>query len=285
MSEITQKALSRALYKVLRPMVRLLLRHGVSYKSFSDIARHVFVDCAESDFALPGRKPSNSRTAVLTGINRKDIAKLKDRQHPLSGDGIESPNPAARVVNAWINDERFHDGAGNPKPLAIDESPNGDANFTLLAREYSSDVPVRALLDELSRISAISKTPDRVQLLVAGYVPLADMEESLRIFGTAAADILNTMDHNIGQLEPGPFLQKTVSYNNVPPEKLSIIRRRAREEGEALLLRVNEWLSECEVEPPLLGHKTQSFRIGLGVYYIEQPQIEHLHAEANREEN
>lgn len=273
MSELTQKALSRALYKVLRPMVRLLLRHGVSYKSFSDIARHVFVDAAEADFALPGRKPSNSRTAVLTGINRKDIAKLKDRPHPLSEKGIESPNPASRVITAWLNDSRFHDGAGNPKSLLIEENST-EASFTLLAREYSSDVPVRALIDELSRIDAIKKDGDTVELLVSGYVPLADMKENLRIFGTAASDLLNTMDHNIGQLEPGPFLQRTVSYSNIPPEKLEDIRQRARDEGEALLLRVNEWLADCEVETPPLSANTQYFRTGVGVYYIEHPRTD-----------
>lgn len=274
MSDVTQKALSRALYKVLRPMVRLLLRHGVSYKSFSDIARHVFVDVAEYDFALPGRKPSNSRTAVLTGINRKDIAKLKERPHPLSEKSLESPNPAARVITAWINDNRFHDGAGNPLELPIDEKPGVNNSFTLLAREYSSDVPVRALLDELERIHAITRLQDRVTLLVTGYVPVADMRENLRIFGTAAGDLLSTMDHNIGRESPGPFLQRTVSYKNIAPEDLEVIRQRCREEGEALLLRVNEWLCEFEKDPGPLSTSKQTYRAGLGVYYVEGPSVE-----------
>lgn len=247
------------------------MRHGVSYKSFSDIARHVFVDTAEEDFALPGRKPSNSRTAVLTGINRKDIAKLKERPHPLSEKSLESPNPAARVITAWLNDIRFNDGAGNPKELFIEEAPSGVASFTTLAKDYSSDVPVRALLDELKRINAISRDGLKVRLLVNAYVPLADMRENLRIFGTAAADLLNTMDHNIGQEEPGPFLQRTVSYKNISPEDLETIRQRCREESEALLLRINEWLCEYEKDQGPLTANAQFFRAGVGVYYVEGP--------------
>lgn len=251
-------------------MVRLLLRHGMSYRAFSDVARSVFVDVAEEDFSLPGRKPSHSRTAVLTGINRKDIAKLKDKPHPLSEQSQNSPNPAARVITAWTNDARFHDEVGSPKALLVEDLPTRSDSFTTLAKDYSSDVPVRALIDELLRIKAVERDGDQVRLIVKAYVPIEDMQENLRIFGTAAADLLKTMDHNIGREAPGPFLQRTVSYNNISAENLATIRQRCREEGEALLLQINEWLSEFEQENSATADQ-QSFRVGAGVYYIEGP--------------
>lgn len=270
MKDSTHKALSRALYKVLRPMVRLLLRHGVSYRAFADIARHVFVDVAEEEFALPGRKPSHSRTAVLTGINRKDIAKLKDRPHPLSATGIDAPNPAAKVIDAWLNDSRFQE-AGSPKALLVEDAPTQADSFTTLAKDYSSDVPVRALIDELLRIHAIERDGEHVRLLVSAYVPIEDIHENLRIFGTAASDLLTTMDHNIGREAPGPFLQRTVSYNQIAPEDLDAVRQRCREEGEALLIKVNEWLSEYERDPDGIKGAAAQYRVGLGIYYLESP--------------
>lgn len=277
MTNTAHQALVRALYKVLRPMVRLLMRHGMSYRAFSDVARNVFVDVAEEEFSLPGRKPSHSRTAVLTGINRKDIAKLKDRPHPLSDQSLDAPNPAARVITAWTNDSRFHDATGTPKPLLVEEQATRPDSFTTLAKDYSSDVPVRALLDELVRINAVVREGDQVRLLVKAYVPIADMRENLRIFGTAAADLLKTMDHNIGGEAPGPFLQQTVSYSNISAEHLEEIRRRCRAEGMALLLQINEWLSEFEqrdgqTQPTASDPADQQlFRVGVGVYYLEGP--------------
>lgn len=258
-------------------MVRLLMRHGMSYRAFSDVARNVFVDVAEEEFSLPGRKPSHSRTAVLTGINRKDIAKLKDRPHPLSDHSLDSPNPAARVITAWTNDARFHDEAGAPKSLLVEDQATRADSFTTLAKEYSSDVPVRALLDELVRIHAVERDGDHVRLLVKAYVPIKDMRENLRIFGTAAADLLKTMDHNIGGEAPGPFLQQTVSYSNISAEHLEEIRRRCRAEGQALLLQINEWLSEFEQQKGQAQQNSpsaadqQTFRVGVGVYYLEGP--------------
>ena len=270
MTNSPHQALARALYKVLRPMVRLLMRHGMSYRAFSDVARNVFVDVAEEEFSLPGRKPSHSRTAVLTGINRKDIAKLKERPHPLSDKSLEAPNPAARVITAWTNDARFHDENGNPKPLLLEDQPTRADSFTSLAKEYSSDIPVRALLDELIRIKAVEREGDQARLMVNAYVPIADMRENLRIVGTAAADLLKTMDHNIGREAPGPFLQRTVSYNNISADDLEVIRQRCREQGESLLLQINEWLSEFEREKSDAAGQ-QSFRVGMGVYYLEGP--------------
>lgn len=269
MSDRTQKALVRALYRMLRPMVRLLLRHGVSYRLFADIARHVYVDVARDDFAIPGRKQSLSRMAVLTGINRKDIAKLQERPHPLSEAPAEKPTPAARVITGWLNDVRFHSEIGEPAELTI-EGGEGTFSFTRLVREYSRDVPVRALLDELERIKAVERTEDRVALLARSYIPLEDMQENIRIFGTAAADLMGTMDHNIAKLAPGPFIQRTVSYADIPEELLTRIRQRSAREGQEFLLKVNDWLAECDREqvPELQG--SGKVRAGIGLYYFEQ---------------
>lgn len=269
MSDRTQKALIRALYRMLRPMVRLLLRHGVSYRLFADIARHVYVDTAREDFAIPGRKQSLSRMAVLTGINRKDIAKLQERSHPLSDAPAEQPTPAARVITGWLNDVRFHTPAGEPAMLPVEREDSGPS-FTALVREYSRDVPVRALLDELERIEAVRRTGEGVSLLARGYIPLEDMQENIRIFGTAAADLMGTMDHNIAKQVPGPFIQRTVSYVNIPEELLERIRERSAREGQAFLLQVNDWLAECDRDqsPELAG--SGQVRAGIGLYYFEQ---------------
>lgn len=264
-------------------MVRLLMRHGVSYRSFSEVARRVYIDVAEQDFALENRKPSNSRTAVLTGINRKDIAKFKSRPHPLEEQEYEPPNPTARIITGWINDPRFHDGEGQPKRLPIEPEKDSDVlSFTELVHEHSTDVTVRAVLDELVRLSAAEKQGEYVELLVNGYIPLEDMQETLRIFGTAASDLMNTMDHNIGRLAPGPFLQRTVSYDNIPEELLTAIRRRCLSEGDEFLLQVNDWLAKQDrnENDKLIG--SGRFRAGIGVYYIEHA-VEEETNEANHD--
>ena len=62
-----------AFRKLLRPLVRILIRHGIAYAEFGEVVKSVYVDCAVEDFALPGRKTSGSRVAILTGLTRKEV--------------------------------------------------------------------------------------------------------------------------------------------------------------------------------------------------------------------
>src|ERR1700760_4467084 len=66
-------AMGLALAKLLRPLVRLLLKHSFPYSAFESIAKRVYVETAMEDFPLPGRKPPGPRAAILTGLTRKDV--------------------------------------------------------------------------------------------------------------------------------------------------------------------------------------------------------------------
>ncbi len=71
-----KQALLAAYRHLLTPLVRILLRNGISYLEFAEVARQVFVDVAGRDFTLPKRKISLSRIAIMTGLSRKEVARL-----------------------------------------------------------------------------------------------------------------------------------------------------------------------------------------------------------------
>jgi hypothetical protein len=62
--------------QLMRPLVRLLLRRGVSFKAFSDLVRWLYVDVAKEEFGISGRKQSVSRVSVVTGLTRKEVSHL-----------------------------------------------------------------------------------------------------------------------------------------------------------------------------------------------------------------
>src|SRR5215831_18878426 len=99
-----QTALGSAVTRLLRPVVRLLLRHAVPFSAFEAVAKRVYVDVAMKEFSLPGRKPSVSRASILTGLTRKDVTHLLvtpviDAEH----DGAQY-NRAVRVLSAWARE-------------------------------------------------------------------------------------------------------------------------------------------------------------------------------------
>ena len=261
------KAISAAVTNILRPLVRLLLRNGVPYRTFSDIAKRVYVDVATEEFRLPGRKQSKSRVSILTGLSRKEV--LRVGRLPV-GDDLGAGaryNRAARVIAGWVRDRRFRDGTGNPAVLPFE---GGAASFRNLVKTYSGDAPARAVLDELLRVGTVQRSPGgKIRLLERSYIPKTGEIDKIGILGVDASDLIATIDHNIRQ--PGtPFFQRKVCYDNLPLEALPELKRKAADRGQALLESMDRWMSarDRDVTPDVPG--TGRKRAGIGIYYFQE---------------
>ncbi|HEY9199438.1 MAG TPA: DUF6502 family protein [Gammaproteobacteria bacterium] len=268
MTDTTSQALTIAILRVLKPLIRMLLRHGVSHRRFSELAKWVYVDVASSEFSLETRKQSTSRVAVLTGLTRKEVSRLREQTQPDEGLQGEQYNRAARIIGAWLRDPDFRTKAGKPAVLALHDS---EASFAELVRRYSGDMPVRALLDELLRVGAVGMDrQDRVKLLCRGYVPHGDTMEKLNILGTDVALLLETIDHNLADAGGVSRFQRKVAYDNLPDAALPAFRSLAGRDAQALLEKLNAWLAEHDrdTNPDVAG--TGRNRAGVGIYYFEE---------------
>ncbi|MGI9303635.1 MAG: DUF6502 family protein, partial [Gammaproteobacteria bacterium] len=135
--------------------MRILLRQGVSFSAFTDVAKRIYVEVAETDFPVEGRQQSASRISVLTGVHRREVARLK-KLPPVEEEAVsENANRAVRVISGWLRDERYHDTKGDPDSLPLE----GDRSFGELVKQYSGDIPLRAVADELLRVGAVERTP------------------------------------------------------------------------------------------------------------------------------
>ncbi|MGH8648276.1 MAG: DUF6502 family protein, partial [Burkholderiales bacterium] len=112
------RVLSFVVTRVLTPLVRVLLRNGMSFNAFSDIAKRVFVEVGMREFGIPGRKQTASRVSILSGLSRKEVQRLVGDQAQAAGTDVqETYNRAARVIAGWVRDKDFTDAAGNPLEL------------------------------------------------------------------------------------------------------------------------------------------------------------------------
>ena len=74
-----RKQFVEAIRRLLGPIIRQMIAYGVSYPAFNRMVREVYVEVAEQHFALPFKRQTDSRIALVTGINRKEIAQLRER--------------------------------------------------------------------------------------------------------------------------------------------------------------------------------------------------------------
>ena len=100
----------RATYKLLRPLIRILLRYGISLIEFNDLSKKIYLEVCEDDYTIPGRKNSASRVAILTGLSRREVVKLKKlyNSKSLEEHYSEPVNRASRVTGGWLQDKAFH---------------------------------------------------------------------------------------------------------------------------------------------------------------------------------
>ncbi len=269
MTKQTDNILFSAVLKLLRPLVRIFLRNNVPYGTFADLAKSVYVDVAIEEFGIPGRKQTDSRVSIITGLNRKEVRRVKLLPE-LGSEGevlAQRYHRAARVISGWIRDEVFLDAAGQPLDLSLDGS---DASFMKLVKLYSGDMPARAILDELLRVHCVERLDDgRIRLKTRAYLPDTQEGEKLAILGTDVKDLVTTIDHNISS-EADRFFQRKVAYDNLPQEVLEKLRAIAADQGQALLEEVDKWLSKHDRDTNPSEEGTGCMRAGVSIYYFEE---------------
>ncbi|MFO7530754.1 MAG: DUF6502 family protein [Marinobacter sp.] len=276
MNDTDIKPLHQALFRILRPLARLLLRNGIPFGEFAELVKRAYVEAALEDFSGGRRKPTDSRAAVMTGLTRKEV---KRQREILAGENpvretTTHANRASRVVSGWVRDEAFQARDGEPALLSFE----GSLSFSELVKQYSGDVPPRAVLDELVRVGVATVDSDSglIQLKQRAYVPAGDSEEMLQIFGEDVSDLIATIDYNLVSSELGqqPLFQRTLTYDNIPPEIMDRWRAHAAAQSQALLEQLDKWLGPHD--RGIAGNRTgnhtgEPVRTGVSIFYFEDP--------------
>lgn len=269
MSTDTEKALSAAVLRLLRPLVRILLRNGFTYGAFADLAKWVFVDVASREFGVSGRKQTVSRVSVITGLNRKEVKRVQEIDAPDDAAAARQYNRAARVVGGWTSDPRFLDEDGAPAVLAF-EADEG-RSFSALVRAHSGDMTPRAVFDELLRVGAVEQDEDgAVRLVTRAYVPRTSDVDKLHILGSDVALLLSTIDHNLQHGGSAPLFQRKVAYDNLPQEALPQLHELAGEKGQRLLEELNRYLARHDRDANPEAQGTGRKQAGVGIFYFER---------------
>ena len=267
MQSSKHKILSAAVARILKPLIRVLLRSGISYGTFADIAKRQYIEIAQNEFPIEGRKQSVSRVSVITGLTRKEVKRILGLDQEEDAQTSDRYNRAARVVAGWRRDTDFLDREGNPIELSI----SGTAiSFQELVRRHSGDVPYRAILDELDADGSVKRLDDdRVRLTHRAYLPKADESMKLHILGVDTAFLIDTIAHNLNMKHQSPRFQRKVLYDNLPTEALPEFRRLSSKAAQALLEKLDKWLSghDRDVNPNVRG--TGRNTAGVGIYYFE----------------
>jgi len=232
-------ALVRALRHLLQPLVRVLLRHQVTFPYLSALLKAVYVEVGETELADEAGPASASRLSLFTGIHRKDIRRL--RAEP--SDGYAPPRAVslgARLVARWTASPEFLDRQGHPRslPRSAEAAARGPC-FDDLVASVSTDIRPRAVLDEWLRLGIVElDAQDRVRLASDAFVPSKGFDEKAHYFGRNLHDHLAAAGHNLSG-EGAPLLERSVYYDGLTEESVTELAELSEKLGMETLQAVN----------------------------------------------
>lgn len=260
-------SLLKALRHVMRPLVRLMLRKGVTYLVFADLLKEVFVEVADREFRLGEKAPTDSRISLLTGVHRKDVRRLRNTSDPAASTLPENITFGAQLVNAWAS-APFCNDAGQPLPLPRLARVGGDRSFDALVAKVSTDIRARVVLDEWLRLGVVRlDEQDLVHLEAQAFVPQKGFDEKAAYLGHNLHDHASAAVHNLSSEGPA-FFERSVHYDALAPMSVEALREAVASEGMQALLSFNRLAAELEFRDlPSLEPRQ---RITVGLYFYTE---------------
>ena len=257
-----------ALRRVMRPLVRLMLRKGVTYTMFTDVLKEVFVDVAHREFRLDGKVPTDSRISLLTGVHRKDVRRLRSENDTSLAELPENITLGAQLVNVWTRSPPFCSQAGQALALPRLASVGGDCSFDALVAKVSTDIRGRVVLDEWLRLGVVRlDDQDRVHLEAQAFVPQKGFDEKAAYFGHNLHDHACAAVHNLSG-EGLPFFERSVHYDALTPASVDTLREAVSQDGMQTLLAFSRLAAELEsTDEPSQGQRQ---RITVGLYFYSE---------------
>src|SRR5246127_2053089 len=224
---IAASSLHAPLARLLRPLVRLCIRSGMTFPALTELLRELFVNVAEHDFALEGKEQTDSRVSLLTGIHRKEVARLRGAGAPVH----ETPATLSRtsaIIARWLAAPEFTAARGDPLPLPR-TAPGNAPSFEQLVASITKDVRPRAVLDEwLDRELVTINDDDEIVLMEAAFVPRGGDDLKWHYLGRNLHDHIAAAEKNVSSIAP-PFMERSVHYDRLSPRLARRLEARSRE--------------------------------------------------------
>jgi len=268
MQEDTKSQVLAAFQLVMRPIVKILFRYGIGFNELSESIKTAFVDVATSEFGIRGRPTNISRVAVMTGLTRKEVRRLRDKIDAGNQSVKVKLTPIMEILHRWHAEEEFLASSGQPAPLPF----SGDKkSFSSLVKQFGGDVPPGAMRTELKRVGCIEEDADGVlRVIRRTVVPVDSTENLVTSLVHGAYTLLSTIHENSADKTERTGLAQFTAYSlDVRKRDLKRVRRISYDKLSGLAESFDDLFMAYEV-PSDAGSEEQKCTVAVGLYYFEE---------------
>ncbi len=177
-----------------------------------------------SEFGIRGRPTNISRIAVMTGLTRKEVRRLRNNLDSDVQRLAVKSTPLSEVIHRWHSETDFLDKEGRPARLPFS---GGENSFSDLVKRFGGDVPPGAMRTELKRVGSVKEDESGNLSIVKRSIVLTDKTENLvTSLVHGVYPLLSTVAENSDSSADARELAQISAYSvNIRKEDLSRLRR------------------------------------------------------------
>jgi len=253
--------------RALRPLVRLLIRHGVTYPEFATALKSVFLQAAQDELGERAAKQTDSALTLLSGVHRRDVRTLLRAPTEAARPVRDARSLAAQVVARWLNQRSFRTRTGVPRTL----TRTGRSSFDALVAGVSSDVRPRAVLEELKRLGAVAESEAGIALTVEGFAPRRGFDATAALIADNLADHAAAAVRNLdGERN---FLEQAVFVDEITTASAAHLHKVAMQAWHKAM---HDMLAQaqirCDDDSAHAEPAERTHRARFGVYYYSEAE-------------
>jgi hypothetical protein len=241
------------------PIARLLVARGLP---FPDLIERMKLHYVAAALAQAGDRTTDSRVSVLTGLQRRDVVRLR-------GQDVKNrrPNPLARLVALWQTGEEWSQD-GQPQPLP---RTGPGPSFETLTQVVRRDVHPRTMLDTLLASGTVTLSDDgqEVRLVQSSYQPLAGSEDQLAYLSRNLGDHAQAAAENVQGASPAHF-ERAVHYSGLTEAQIAALSEQFSKAQMALFRDLSQTSARMKAENPTPG----PLRFRAGGYFYQTGETE-----------
>jgi len=269
MQDDIQRQVLGAFLLALKPIARIFLRFGMGFREFSDIAKTAFVDVATNEYGLRGRPTNISRVAVMTGLTRKEVRRVREKIEKGDQSVVVKSTPLSEMLHRWHADNEYLDSAG--RPIVLQFSGEG-VSFSSLARKYGGDIPPGAMRTELKRAGAIIEDEHgNLQAVSRVVYPKGEHEKLVTAVVHAIYPLVSTIAHNVNpNRDDDTWAQFNTYSQSIRKVDVPRLRRISLDRLTALAESIDDLFIAYETLHENDGSDDDKNIVAVGVYYFEE---------------
>lgn len=251
---------SKAVSKVIRPLVRMLINLGIDFKDFSEIGKQTYLEESVGLLNEDNKEVTSSALSMISGIHRKDTSSFLKNPKIESTALAKGASAAMAIVSEWITNPDYLNDLKTPRPLVYSGRGTNEESFTKLSSQVVKDVRAKTVLEELLRLDLVQFKDEVVSLKQEAFVPQTDFNEKMVFFSKNISEHLQAAATNVQSQEP-PYFERSAFHDGLNKEDINQIDAFVRDKGMSLLkdaYRMAEELASRNerIEKHKLGHIT-----------------------------